>query len=74
MLVEFTRHSDTSIGRCKIGSIVDLPKEEVEILLAQKQCVLLEPPIEVQIEEEPEFAESEEVLEEEEEDGSRDDQ
>ncbi len=51
MLVEFTRHSDTSMGRCKIGSIVDLPQEEAKSLFEQKKCNLLESIVEQEVEE-----------------------
>ena len=52
MLVEFTRHSDTSMGRCKIGSIVDfLPQEEAKSLFEQNKCKLLESIVEQEVEE-----------------------
>lgn len=50
MLVEFTRHSDTSLGRCKIGSIVNLPQQEAEMLAAQQKCILIEEITEEEVE------------------------
>lgn len=50
MLVEFTRHSDTSLGRYKIGSIVNLPQQEAEMLAAQQKCILIEQITEEEVE------------------------
>ena len=52
MLVEFRRHSDTSMGGFKIGSIVDfLPQEEAKSLFEQNKCKLLESIVEQEVEE-----------------------
>lgn len=51
MKIRFTKHSDTSVGRCKIGDVVDLPtkeaKEFVENGKATKEGKVVEEPQEV---------------------------
>jgi len=42
MLIEFTRHSETTIGRFKIGSVVDLPKAEAASLVQAKKAIYVE--------------------------------
>lgn len=43
MLVEFTKHSDTSVGRMKIGQVCDLDDSEALDLIAKGRCKSLEP-------------------------------
>ena len=38
MKIEFTKHSDTSLGRAKIGEILDLPMSEAKELVAEKKA------------------------------------
>lgn len=42
MLIEFTRHSDTSFGRIKIGTVVDLPKAEAASLVKANKAIYVE--------------------------------
>lgn len=46
MLVEFTKHSDTSNGRMKIGQVFDINDQEALKLVAEGRCKSLEPLIE----------------------------
>lgn len=39
MKVEFNRHSDTSLGRAKIGDILDLPTAEAKAFIASKVAI-----------------------------------
>lgn len=38
MKVEFIRHSDTSLGRAKIGMVLDLPSLEAKELIDKNQA------------------------------------
>lgn len=38
MLVEFTKHCDTSEGRKKIGSQCDLPDSEAMTFISENKC------------------------------------
>lgn len=42
MLVEFTKHCDTSEGRQKIGNVIALPSNEAKELIAAGKCKALE--------------------------------
>lgn len=46
MLVEFTKHSDTSAGRMKIGQVFDIDDSEALKLISENRCKSLEPLIE----------------------------
>lgn len=42
MLVEFTKHSDTSVGRMKIGQVYDFDDIEALKLIAEGRCISIE--------------------------------
>lgn len=50
MKILFTKHSDTSVGRVKIGTIVDLPEEEAKNFVRNNKASFVDNPVEESIE------------------------
>lgn len=50
MRILFTKHSDTSVGRVKIGTIVDLPNEEAKNFILNNKASFVDNPVEESIE------------------------
>ena len=50
MKILFTKHSDTSVGRVKIGTIVDLPEEEAKNFVENNKASFVDKPVEESIE------------------------
>ena len=51
MKVLFTKHSDTSLGRVKIGTIVDLPTKEAKDFIQNNKASVVEKVVEPIVEE-----------------------
>lgn len=46
-VIEITRHTDTSLGRCKIGDKVTLSCDEAEQLVTKRVAKYISKPIEI---------------------------